>query len=160
MRIPAMTIRLSEALFCCSMSLSGISELGLSSTEGESTLVPRLREERWPLGKVDRRNDGGREVEEFICSELRQPVVDARENGVLDLGFGSFEGSEKVDEDERAGMDILASIAAIAFAIPSPPCFLWRRRICVASSKRVSIFGRFAGGRSLWWERASGGEGR
>lgn len=79
-----------------------------------------------------------------------QPVVDARENGVLVLCVGIFTGSGRPDEDERAGMAILASIAAIALAMPSPPRFLWRRRIWVASSKRVSIFGLFVIGLSSW----------
>ena len=129
--------------------------------EGKSTLGARLRDERWALGRVARRDGCGREVAGLVCGgRLMQPVVDAREKGVLVLCGGILAGSGRADEDERAGMAILASIAAIALAIPSPPRFLWRRRICVASSKRVSIFGRFEVVLSSWWDGAFGGEGR
>ena len=71
-----------------------------------------------------------------------QPVVEAREKGVRCFGLVLLKGSRRVGaEDERAGMDIRASIAAIALAMPFPPCFLWRRRIWVASSKSDSMCG-------------------
>ena len=95
-----------------------------------------------------------------------QPVVEAREKGVRGLGrtlgFGLIKGSGRAAVvEERAGIDIRASIAAIALAIPSPPCFLWRRRIWVASSKRDSMWGLFVTGlSSCWCNWAGGGEGR